>query len=931
MPESLGITWFPDSQWRLLWIMNKKSIITLLMIGSFLWAVQPMEWEELPDLPNQLGVAGPFVGVHNDALILGGGANFPLGVPWEKTGDGFDSPKFYTDQIHVLVKNGESYHWRNNPVKLTRSLAYGVSIPTSNGIICIGGEWKDHEKDPQSKTYRTNSGISDDVFVIQWQNEIKISNKWTGPGDDENVVRDIPNLPIPTTVAAGTIIGNQIYIIGGDSGSGATQNFWMLDLNHRTSPEKYKWQTLPAWPGPPRTHLLASSQNDGREECIFIFSGRAKLNGQWQMFTDSYKYIPSRGEWISLGDIQVYGEPEARCVMAGTVARMGVNHLALFGGADGKGFLYLTGLADQIAKAEAENKIETVSRLKKEQKEFLNDHPGFSEDILLYNTVTNRWTNYGTLPVKSHVTTTAVQWGASIVIPSGEIGPGIRTPHIWKMNQLESGAGFGTLNWIVLGLYLVILVGKGFWISKRGKTTDDFFLAGRRIPWWAAGLSIYSTQLSAITYLAIPAKTFATDWVRFLIQLGIIACAPIVIYFFLPFFRRLNVTSIYEYLEMRFSLAIRLLGSSSFVIFQLARMGIVILLPALALSAVTGLDVITCIILMGVLSTLYTVLGGIEAVIWTDVLQTVVLLGGALVALVIMMMNIDGGLSGVVSLAADQGKLAWVNLDWNLTDDTLGVILLGAIFTVLLPYTTDQSVVQRYLTTKDEKAAAKAIYTNGWLAIPGSVLFFGLGTALFIYFQQFPSHLPPIEKADQVFPVFIVNEMPAGLAGLLIAGVFAAAMSSLDSSLHSIATVLTTDFVQRLRPGQTDLLSTAKKLTFILGLLGIVSAIVIASMDVKHLWDYLMNIIGLLLGALGGLFMLGIFTKRVHASHAWVGVAGCVLSLWWVKNYTDLNGLLYGAIGTGSCFLMGFLASSLFPQKTDGLKGLTWWSRNKEI
>ena len=150
-------------------------------------------------------------------------------------------------------------------------------------------------------------------------------------------------------------------------------------------------------------------------------------------------------------------------------------------------------------------------------------------------------------------------------------------------------------------------------------------------------MSIYSTQLSAITYLAIPAKTFSTDWVRFLIQLGIIACAPIVTYFFLPFFRRLNLTSVYEYLEMRFSLSIRLLGSTSFVIFQLTRMGIVILLPALALSTVTGLDVVICIILMGVFSTLYSLIGCIEAVIWTYVLLKVVLLGGALAAWVFIL------------------------------------------------------------------------------------------------------------------------------------------------------------------------------------------------------------------------------------------------------------------------------------------------------
>ncbi len=910
--------------------MSNKSFLSLLFSWTVLWADQPLNWDTLPALPNQLGVAGSFTGVHQDAFIVAGGANFPLGVPWEKTEDGFNSPKFYHDQIHVLAKNGTEYTWRETEVSLPRSLAYGVSVPTPNGIICIGGEWQDHQRDAKNKVYQSTQGISDNVFVIRWEGSVSISHKWIAPNDEKEAVLDLPKLPKPTTALAGTIIGNKIYIVGGDSGDGATKNFWMLDLDNRHSPEKFHWKALPTWPGPPRTHLLVSTQHDGRETSLLMFSGRTKIDGRWKMLTDGYKYIPSQNKWIMLGPIQLKGDENPRCVMAGSISKMGTNHLAVFGGADGKGFLYLTELADQISKAESTNDKEKVSRLKKDQKDFLNNHPGFSEDILLYNTVTNRWSTYGTLPVKSRVTTTAVQWAESIVIPTGEVSPGIRSPEIWRMTPSIHGNGFGTMNWTVLSLYLLVIVGIGVWVSKKGKTTDDFFLAGRRIPWWAAGLSIYSTQLSAITYLAIPAKTFATDWVRFLIQLGIIACAPIVVYFFLPFFRRLNVTSAYEYLELRFSLAIRLLGSGSFVIFQLARMGIVILLPALALSAVTGLDVVMCIILMGVLSTLYTVLGGIEAVIWTDVLQTVILLGGAMVALVIMVLNVDGGLAGAISMASEQGKLNWVNLDWNLTDDTLGVILLGAIFTVLLPYTTDQAVVQRYLTTKDEESAAKAIYTNGWLAIPGSILFFGLGTMLFIYFQQYPSQLPPLDKADQVFPIFIVDVMPAGLAGLLIAGVFAAAMSSLDSSMHSIATVLTTDFIKRLRPQQSDLLSIAKKLTFILGVLGTVSAIVIASIDIKHLWDYLMNIIGLLLGALGGLFMLGIFTKRVQSNHAWIGVIGCVASLWWVKNYTDLNGLLYGAIGTGSCFIIGLLVSILFPQQQKDLRGLTWTTRNQD-
>ena len=175
---------------------------------------------------------------------------------------------------------------------------------------------------------------------------------------------------------------------------------------------------------------------------------------------------------------------------------------------------------------------------------------------------------------------------------------------------------------------MLSLVVMGFYFSRREKGTDDFFLGGKRIPWWAAGLSIFGTQLSAITFMAIPAKAFATDWLYVLLTVGILAVCPVIIICFLPFFRRLNVTSAYEYLELRFNLPVRLYGSASFLFFQLGRMSIVVLLPAIALSAVTGLNVYMCIIVMGVLCTLYTVLGGIEAVIWTDVIQVIVLMGG---------------------------------------------------------------------------------------------------------------------------------------------------------------------------------------------------------------------------------------------------------------------------------------------------------------
>ena len=477
--------------------------------------------------------------------------------------------------------------------------------------------------------------------------------------------------------------------------------------------------------------------------------------------------------------------------------------------------------------------------------------------------------------------------------------------------------------------YMGVLVGIGVYFSRKNNSAEDFFVAGKRVVWWAAGLSIFSTMLSAITYLSIPAKAYATNWTWFIFNMTIPVMAPVIIYCFLPFYRRLGITSIYEYLEMRFSTGLRKLGSASFAIFQLARMGIVILLPALALSSVTGWDVIYCIIAMGVLSTIYTVLGGIEAVIWTDVIQTIVLVGGALVAFFVIVGEVDGGFSAIIETASRQGKFEMVNTDLSFVSgiDTIWVIIIGGIFAQILSYGTDQAVVQRYLTTPTEKEAAKAIWTNSALSIPLSVLFFGVGTALFVYFQQQPANLEPISKIDQIFPHFILHQMPAGLAGLVIAGVFAAAMSSLDSSMHSIATAFTTDFLSKDRDSES-LLKLAKRITLILGVLGTVSAIYIASQDSQNLWDTLMGYVGLILGTLGGLFTLAIFTNRTASVHAWTGVIVAAAVLYYVKFHTDAHTLTIGAVGTVTCFLSGWIASLIIPAKTKNLDGLTWTKLN---
>jgi Na+/proline symporter len=246
-------------------------------------------------------------------------------------------------------------------------------------------------------------------------------------------------------------------------------------------------------------------------------------------------------------------------------------------------------------------------------------------------------------------------------------------------------------------------------------------------------------------------------------------------------------------------------------------------------------------------------------------------------------------------------------------------------FNNLVPYTADQAVVQRYLTPSDERRAASAVWMGTFLALPASIVFFGLGTALFAFYRAHPERLNPLGQGDQVFAWFIVQELPAGLSGLLIAGVFAAAMSSLDSSMNSIATTVTTDFYRRFRPEADDrrCLALARGLTLLLGALAAAVALWFAQAGIQSLFDQFLELVGLLGGTLAGLFALGIFTREATGPGALVGAAASLGLLGWVATATDLSGLLYAAIGIVSCMAIGWLASLVLPRPARSIEGLT--------
>ena len=477
----------------------RSACLLLLSAVSLLAAEEEkLTWKALPDLPGKLGVAGPFAGVHNGALIVAGGANFPEGVPWRPTGEGYNSPKVYYDTIDVITPDGDGYKVVTSETKLPQVIGYGVSIPTKDGVICIGGEWKDHDKDEAAKKYNTTDHLSAKVFMLKHVDGVI------------SVDTDFPDLPKDTTAASGALAGGKIYIAGGDSGEGATKNFWALDLAKRGS-DDFKWEAKTPWDGPARTHLLAASQSDGAADCLYIFSGRTKdESGQWHMLSDAHKFNPKTDEWTKLPDIQPKGDTQPRCVMAGTASAVGANSLLIFGGANGQRFITLEGLSAQIAAATEAGNTQAAATLEAEKQKIQDEHVGFSRDILIFNTITGQWREFAkfkedsrgaTAPgaidqvvIGSHVTTTAVKWGNSIIIPSGESSPGIRTPNIWKIDLAEPARNFGAANWVVLTLYMGVLIGIGVFFSRRNKSAEDFFVAGKRVVWWAAEYFLHDAQ-----------------------------------------------------------------------------------------------------------------------------------------------------------------------------------------------------------------------------------------------------------------------------------------------------------------------------------------------------------------------------------------------------------------------------------------------------
>jgi SSS family solute:Na+ symporter len=514
--------------------------------------------------------------------------------------------------------------------------------------------------------------------------------------------------------------------------------------------------------------------------------------------------------------------------------------------------------------------------------------------------------------------------------------------------------------WIDTGVLLTYFLGMaalGPFFASKNTTTESYFLGDRSFPGWLVGFSMFATSISSVTFVAFPADAYKTAWFRMLLNLMLPIGVLVATFFFLPFFRKTHVTSAYEYLESRFGPYTRVYAACAFIIAQASRVSVILFLVSVLVQEMTGLPTAASIVVGGVVTAFYTVLGGIRAVIWTDFIQSLMLWVGGMLALVVIIRLLPGGIGQIFEVAWADGKFALSDLNaegvlepiqWSpdFTKKTVSLFLLYGISHWLAEYSANQNVVQRYAASKDLRQARIAMWVCCVFSIPTWAMFMFTGTALYVFYKVFPNEraaamLSGAEKAEGILPYFVITYLPQGLSGLVIAGVLAAAMSSLSSSINSVSAVAVVDIYRRhLAPGKTDAhyVLTAKLIGIGLSLFMILGAFWLWVADSKTLQDTTTIITSVTAAGLLGIYLLGFFTKRGDDRAVLCGIAFALpFSIWmaltslnWIPEalHAPIHNYYAGLIGHFLMFVVGFAAALAFPARPRDLRDLTVWTQD---
>ena len=817
-----------------------------------------------PAMPMDNAVSGHYAAWQMGGLSTYGGCNFP-DVPCADGGQKVYYPK-----------------------------AYGASVQVPGGAVYLGG-------------MDATASLSDCTFLSA----------------TDGSSTPIAPLPKPLDNFAATYHNGMLWVAGGQTNGVPNRDVYSLPYPGNAT----TWTLAATLPDECRLQPCVAVQNTATGYALFIFGGyQPKTESQEALVHTDGVYMSiaalkkgNATQWkrtapaivnVNEDDNDNENEgshPEAthnpqltthnsyHAIVGSTCATSGYSHVLFFGGVDHDIFLSaISGQQDSL---------------------YLRHQPEwyrFRKDVLTYHTITDSW---GLLPgdellARAGACLTPEVGGKGWSYSGGELMPGVRSADVTHV-EVTNDKRFGWLNWTVLAIYLIAMLLMGFYFMRKENGADDFFKGGGRIPWWAAGISIYATMLSAITYMTIPAKAYTTDWTYYPMLWMILLISFPVIKYYLPYFRKLNVTSAYEILEQRFNLFTRLLASTLFCIFMIVRMAIVLYLPSLALTAVTGIDIYLCIVLMGLVTIIYCTMGGVEAVIWGDVVQGLILVFGAIFAVIYLAVNTEGGVMGCIDIALANDKLRLFDWSNSWSQACWWVIIIGGLANNLISYTSDQTVIQRYLTTPDEKSAGRGILVNGVMSVFVSVAFYMIGTGLYTFYKTHPTELDvTMGQSDAIFPFFMMSQMPAGIAGALIAAIFAATMSTISSNINSVATAFSIDFWKRFRrTTDSQLVVVARWASVVSGMIGLLLALLMATWDIQSFLDFFNEALGLLTSGLGGLFFIAVFMKRVKGYAALTGFVVGEAVVFWMSEYTDANFLLFGAIGMVVSIVVAWLLS----------------------
>ncbi|MDR3119114.1 MAG: sodium:solute symporter [Mediterranea sp.] len=436
------------------------------------------------------------------------------------------------------------------------------------------------------------------------------------------------------------------------------------------------------------------------------------------------------------------------------------------------------------------------------------------------------------------------------------------------------------IDFAIVILSVALAVAVGIYFSRRQKSTENYFAGGGKIPAWAIGMSIFATLISSVTFLAYPGAAYAGNWILLVQGLMVPIVLVGMIWIIVPLFRRVIRLSTYEYFERRFGLFARIYSSAAFVLTHFSKMGTVFYLVALAVSPFLGVDIQMVIVVLGVAIILLTLLGGMEGVIWMDVIQGFLLIGGGVVCALILLFRPEGGPMSVIGPAIASGKIGFGPYDWSLTQLTFIVMVFNGIFYAIQKYGTDQTIVQRYLAAKNDKAAKRAAYIGVFMSVPVWMLFMLVGTGLFAYYQTTGGPaLPEGIKADAVFPYFMMTELPVGILGLVLAALIAAAISSLDSDMNCLAAIGVEDYYVRFKPKSTDRqrLRLARILVVLSGAAAIGVALIYARWGGEGVLGVVFELYAIFSAGIVGLFLLGLLSRRANKQGLYVGIAAAVL------------------------------------------------------